>query len=536
MSLTKVSYSMITGSPVNVKDYGAVGDGIANDATAFGLALTAASGGVLEIPLGTYKINSALTISANTTVTGYGATLDFSAAGNIAALNLASNVKLFGFKLIGPSNASYNGNSIGVKCYGTNNSPSAPTYVTGPTIQDLVITEFAGQGIDCQYNNNGKIADCRITECGYTGIQILSSNRFQITNNYVGQITPGSSSNAYGISITSSEGSVTSDPIPFFNEITGNIVEDVTVWTGIDTHGGDTIVISNNMVHNCKLGIKLTDRDVSGVRTIAPKNIVVSGNYINDNGLSVGSAIVVNGAYPVPTTDYATNIAITGNTILGHGTTGQTGDGAIRCYSTRNLTISGNTIRKPRVVGIVLDLDNVSFSVSGNTIVDPYDATETTRCVYIKGGNNLGTIVGNTFVLENSALAINVSRWGVENGSGAGTTNVVTVAENNLANVQPNYLQMSGSFGLIYNAGDTSPSVKNTTVMYIANASATTITNFDDGYDGQVLTLNFADSNTTINRTNAYLDGNVNFTSSINDTLVLRRIGVAWYEVSRSLN
>ncbi len=534
MSLTKVSYSMITGSPVNVKDYGAVGDGIANDATAFGLALTAASGSVLEIPLGTYKINSALTIPSNTTVIGYGATLDFSSAGNIAALNLGSNVKLFGFKLIGPSNASYNGNSIGVKCYGTDNTPSAPTYITGPTLQDLFITEFAGQGIDCKYNNIGKIADCRITECGYTGIQILSCNRFQITNNYVGQITPGASSNAYGISISSSEGSVISDPIPFFNEITGNIVEDVTVWTGIDTHGGDTIVISNNMVHNCKLGIKLTDRDVGAVRTIAPKNIVVSGNYINDNSLSVGAAIVVNGTLPI--LDYATNISIVGNVIVGHGTSGSTGEGAIRCYATRNLTISGNTIRRPKVVGILIDLYNESFTISGNTIVDPNDATDTTRCVYIKETNNSGTIVGNTFVLESTLVATNVSQWGVENGAGAGTTNIVTVESNNLVNVQPNYLQMSGSFGLIYNAGDTSPSVKNTTVMYVANASATTITNFDDGYDGQVLTLNFADSNTTINRSNAYLDGNVNFTSSVNDTLVLRRIGVAWYEVSRSLN
>jgi hypothetical protein len=34
MSLTKVSYSMITGAPVNVMDFGAVGDGIADDTAA----------------------------------------------------------------------------------------------------------------------------------------------------------------------------------------------------------------------------------------------------------------------------------------------------------------------------------------------------------------------------------------------------------------------------------------------------------------------------------------------------------------------
>jgi hypothetical protein len=536
MSLTKVSYSMITGTPVNVKDYGAVGDGTTNDTVAFGLAITAASGNVLELPPGTYKIVSALTIPANTTITGYGATLDFSTAGNITALTLGSNVKLFGFKLIGPGNASYNGSSIGVKCYGTDNTPSAPTYITGPTLQDLFVTEFAGQGVDCKYNDNGKISECYVSECGYTGIQLLSCNRFQVSNSYVGQITPGTSGNAYGISVSSSEGTVTADPVPVFNQIIGNIVEDVPVWTGIDTHGGNGLVVSNNVVHNCKLGIKITDRDVSGVRTVAPKNVVVSGNYIYDNEISAGAAITVNGAYPSTTTDYATNISIVGNVIQGHGTAGSILEGAIRCYSTKNLTISGNTIRRPKVIGVLIDFDNLSFSITGNTIVDPNDASVNSRCVYLANTNNLGSIVGNTFALENSGLATKVAEWAVENDTGAGTTSIVTVAENNLPNVQAGRLQMSALFGRAYSGGDATPSVANTSFMSITNGGATTITNVDDGYQGQVLTLTFTDSNTTIDRTNAYLAGGTNFTSTANDILVLQKIGSFWVEVSRSVN
>lgn len=41
MSLTKVSYSMIQAAPVNVADYGAVGDGVTNDTTAFTNAFAA---------------------------------------------------------------------------------------------------------------------------------------------------------------------------------------------------------------------------------------------------------------------------------------------------------------------------------------------------------------------------------------------------------------------------------------------------------------------------------------------------------------
>lgn len=60
MALTKVSYSMITGAPVNVLDYGAVGDGVANDSTAVLAAINAAaaSGQELFFPAGEYLLTS----------------------------------------------------------------------------------------------------------------------------------------------------------------------------------------------------------------------------------------------------------------------------------------------------------------------------------------------------------------------------------------------------------------------------------------------------------------------------------------------
>lgn len=59
MSLTKVSYSMIKGAPVNVQDYGAVGDGVTDDSAAVQLAVDATpAGGTLVFPIGTYKANT----------------------------------------------------------------------------------------------------------------------------------------------------------------------------------------------------------------------------------------------------------------------------------------------------------------------------------------------------------------------------------------------------------------------------------------------------------------------------------------------
>jgi hypothetical protein len=74
MSLTKASYSMITGAPANVKDFGAVGDGTTDDTAAIQAAITAVatSGQGLYVPAGTYKITSAMTSTGHLNMFGDG--------------------------------------------------------------------------------------------------------------------------------------------------------------------------------------------------------------------------------------------------------------------------------------------------------------------------------------------------------------------------------------------------------------------------------------------------------------------------------
>lgn len=67
MALTKVSYSMITGAPVNVLDWGADPTGVADSQPAIQAAIN--SGAVeIIIPSGTYRLNSGLTVSKNNAV------------------------------------------------------------------------------------------------------------------------------------------------------------------------------------------------------------------------------------------------------------------------------------------------------------------------------------------------------------------------------------------------------------------------------------------------------------------------------------
>ena len=60
MALTKATYSLIDGAPFNVLDYGAVGDGVANDTVAVQAAIDAAfsaGGGTVYFPKGTYLVS-----------------------------------------------------------------------------------------------------------------------------------------------------------------------------------------------------------------------------------------------------------------------------------------------------------------------------------------------------------------------------------------------------------------------------------------------------------------------------------------------
>jgi len=87
-----------------------------------------------------------------------------------------------------------------------------------------------------------------------------------------------------------------------------------------------------------------------------------------------------------------------------------------------------------------------------------------------------------------------------------------------------------------YTNGATTPSVSGATYFVISNPSPTTITNFTNAEDGQIIYLYFGNSNTTIDRSNCYLAGGVNFVSTAADTLALLKSGSYWFEISRSVN
>ena len=95
---------------------------------------------------------------------------------------------------------------------------------------------------------------------------------------------------------------------------------------------------------------------------------------------------------------------------------------------------------------------------------------------------------------------------------------------------------------VVFADGDTTPSVASGSTFYCAYSTAAggiLITDFDDGVDGQVITVMIdapADGSVTFTRNNSYLEGGAALVVAANTlgtiTLILR--GTLWWEVSRA--
>ena len=91
---------------------------------------------------------------------------------------------------------------------------------------------------------------------------------------------------------------------------------------------------------------------------------------------------------------------------------------------------------------------------------------------------------------------------------------------------------VSGEIPETFTDGDTTPSVSARNKLFkTANTGATTISDLDDGYTGQDVTIAFTDANTTIDFTASGLKGNggVDWTPGVNDSMRWIYDGTDWW-------
>jgi polygalacturonase len=544
---------------VSVKDFGAVGNGVADDTAAIQAACTAAKTITFGSSADNYRVTGTITLTSGTTLLMQGATVT-QATDQTPIFNAGStdNVTISGGRFVGKSEASY-----------TNTPSSQAICITASNATDLVVTSN------------------RFENFWYSPLMIdIGGNRVEFSGNNVKG--PGASvlgvdtnrRNTTGCTITGANLRIANNDI--YDTATGIIVG----------QGSENIVVNGNVIHDLinEHGIYAD----TGMRRLTISNNVIRSTGVFGTGIKVQSY----DSFGVQ----AQCIAIVGNTISSTGTDGIVIDNTSvsPTLTTQDVTISGNSIQN--AVAYAIDIrDGEDCTVTGNTIVTPSQsgiawencqklliadnhvrgsATSGLRDLAVQSSNV--TIKNN--IVVNCATANKVSdEYGIYIASGAPESiidgNVIidsaanmqygifvvpnfnstlSIVNNTVVNSTDAALRLGSTAALReyrnnnWN-GTLSATFNDPVLPVIASASTITLptawdvvsisgtTNITsitpNGHSGRRVTLFFQGALTVVRGSNLILSSTLgNFVTTANDTLTLVCDGTTWWEVSRSVN
>lgn len=176
MALTKASYSVIEGAPLNVLDYGALGDGITDDIVAIQLAVNAAMSANkrLYFPQGTYLVSGTITV---TNGSGAGLFMYGDTTSNFAVVPSGTTIKYTGNSNLFQVNGAASTVNLMVKNMTFLGSASAVNAIKVDagwfvTIEDCVFKLFAAVGasaISLTYTTGSFVGVTKITNSVFIG-------------------------------------------------------------------------------------------------------------------------------------------------------------------------------------------------------------------------------------------------------------------------------------------------------------------------------------------------------------------------------
>lgn len=516
---------------VNVTEFGAVGDGVANDAAAIQAAIDSGAKVITGTPGATYLIGSAgIAITSKT-----GMTLDFRGSklklGAVSSQSMTSlgvtSILFTSCTDCGIINAEIDGNSkasnvVGflsnTRCFARNNV----IYSGGASGQIAAINNTKNEYTDNRiFNGQGS---ARGIWLGNFGANLLENDAL-VTGNMV-----------YGHGATGIVGSIA---------------------TGI---------IANNRVYS-NAGAGIIYGGASGYRS---SNLTITANVCTDNlfhGIQSDSVFGTDADLPY-------NITITANVCFLNSPAGA-GSGIYLAAHTLKTIVSDNICVDNGEYGIVLGGRNVDISVHNNVCSDTRSGGSRTQSIGISvvaQGQNIErvSIKGNicTNASDKGILVTNVSTSTItsvqiegnicdSNATGifvaeavAGEVTAALVSNNicrnnstvdlrlSLIDVVIGANKYSTQTDLLFHTfanADTSPSVKGRTFYQASNAGATTITTFDDGAIGQEITVFASNGNTTLGHGSGIdTPTGAGVVIASGGSVTLRRNTSAWVFVSQS--
>lgn len=426
MSLTKVSFSMITGSPANIKDFGAVGDGVTDDTSAIQAALNSGAAQVI-VPAGTY-LHGTLTLPTGVWLVGTGGTLKANATRYqimIAASSENSAVKSLTFDA---------------------------TNLTSPLVTD--------EKACISTPTNGTLTNFSVENCAFLNIPTGIGQRIHaiqlvygqavVTNNYTQQ----SGGDIYNFNdgyfiVTNNVAKNSIDGgIAFNNDARGVIASnyiykcDLGIGAGPEGAAGDddhTLIISGNEIVACGDGINMGWFGYANRK--GPRNAKIVGNSLSK---CKRSGLRYDGSDP----DWTGYITVIGNTINDGGSTeydGSVGAGlGVAIYNCKYVVISNNTLHDNLGTDIAVGSGAVAC-VLGNAInAGMYADTGSSWCDFSASygmiANN--TAFGRRILIQNATgvrvlgNTLTVASTDASQGAVvvAATATETTISENNFVN------------------------------------------------------------------------------------------------------
>lgn len=398
-------------TPLDVKYFGAKGDGTTDDTTAIQNALNAMSAGSsLFFPPGTYKVSSDLTIGVGQVkIFGSGKTSKIVLAdGKKISSSGHSDIEVSSIWIDGTNYATGTSSGNLLKITGT----TASSRVSNIFVHDCYFSNATFYGIYIEFATDVRVSNNYLTNIYYSAINFQTVTRVAANHNIITNILGNSSGNSYGITFTHAQDQ------PVCTECTaiGNLIENNTSWEALDTHGGTDIVFANNVIKSCNKGIGVGRSQNTGTIT-APLRVVISNNVFeadsagsnNDFAISITGYSTVVGT----TISSADSCVITGNSFYGWGLDNSSLSSTIVAHDTHGLVITDNTFNQPCVWAIMMYYANHAFVIENNVCIDPWSNTFSTTGFCLFDDDFQDGIIANNVITTQSKSATNVMTCGI---------------------------------------------------------------------------------------------------------------------------